>query len=134
MKEIMIITTIVAIGIIATSTALPVEGIETGNIEIYSLDTDKETYFSKENMIITLGITSKKEAEIGIEIKGIANKLNLIETKYLEIGNNSIEFSYTTPSCYGCAGISPGSYNITAYILCENKTYTSPVKWIEMVK
>ena len=130
----MIITTIVAIGIIAISTVNSLaETIET-DIVVYSLDTDKETYFSKENMIITLGITSKKEAEIGIEIKGIANKLNLIETKYLEIGNNSIEFSYTTPSCYGCAGISPGSYNITAYILCENKTYTSPVKWIEMVK
>ncbi|MHC1566720.1 MAG: hypothetical protein ACXQT5_01970 [Candidatus Syntropharchaeia archaeon] len=37
-------------------------------------------------------------------------------------GLNNVSFTYVTPSCSKCSGITPGMYNITAYVVYKNET------------
>ncbi len=96
-------------------------------LEIKSLITDKELYHSNEKMNITLDLYASEDAEVDIKIFGIKDRrnnhrLNKVEKRNLTSGINTISYSYTTPSCYGCAGINPGTKQITALVSCENVT------------
>ena len=130
MKELLAIA-----GIIITATALLLTGVAEGiPISHASISTDKGTYLSREQMLISLNISSRVAANVTIDIKGIGNRLEISQERHLQAGNNNLTFTYTTPECYGCAGISPGMYNITAYITYDNNTIESPVYWIKLDK
>ena len=96
------------------------EAIETSAINSITLDTDKDIYHSNEIIHLTSKINSQTElnsAEIrfyGIDAGGY--RLDHTITQNLNKGDNIITFDYQAPRCYGCAGIKPGTYEITAII------------------
>ena len=88
-------------------------------LDILSFSTDKKTYHSKERMNVTIVIKSSDILEnVSVKVYGIKDRhgnyrLNAEKSINLSKGINTIPFTYTTPSCYGCAGINPGSYRLT---------------------
>ena len=91
-------------------------------LRIISFATDKQDYHSNEKMNIILEIYASNDVEnVDVKVFGIKDRkgnyrLNNDEKRNLTSGTNSITFSYTTPSCYGCAGINPGLHEITSLV------------------
>ena len=103
---------------------------------ITGLKTDKELYHSGEIIHMTYSIYSKVNLEnVKVRFYGInATKYRLDQIKLVNItiGNNTINFDYVAPKCYGCAGIKPGMYNISAEVSYSNRTLTTVSKEIEI--
>ena len=111
------------------------ESIHTSSLELElnSLTTDKQVYYSNEMMNITLDVYASEDAEATVKVFGIKDRrnnhrLNKQEVRNLTSGSNIISYSYRTPSCYGCAGISSGIKQITALVSCDNTTTNSTIE------
>lgn len=108
------------------------------SLEIEDFYTDKKVYYSNEIMTLTLKINSSQSLEdVGIRIYGILDKwdnyrLNIEQKTNLTSDKNMLDFSYITPSCYGCAGINPGIYEVVSLItyneISVNKTTSIEIK------
>ena len=94
-----------------------------------SAHLDNYTYGSGDDT--TLKITINLTQDINdalIEISGIKNKYGsntiwkLLEQD-LQIGENQIEYDFEAPSCYGCAGVAPGVYEMHASLSYANGTH-----------
>lgn len=107
------------------------------NIKSVSLLTDKDVYYSNELMNITVIIDSENIIEnVDVRVYGInarRNRLDKTEKVGIKEGLNTVNFLYKTPSCYGCAGISPGIYKINAEVKYDNKTINK-IKEVEIRK
>jgi len=107
-------------------------------LEIEDFYTDKKVYYSNELMTLTLKINSSSRIEnVRIKTYGILDKwgsyrLNIEQKTNLTSGTNILDFSYRTPSCYGCAGINPGIYELISLITYDeisvNKTTSIEIK------
>jgi hypothetical protein len=103
-----------------------------------NISTDKSFYYSNELINFTIEINSSREMkDLFFTTYGILDRWNryrLNETRILNLSNgiNKIEFSYTTPSCYGCAGIVPGNYTIIALLIKGNETIANTTCNIEI--
>ena len=130
--------------ITTATTTLPASSITTtlrspqlsrSDFEI-SLSIDKKIYHSNEHMNITVVIGSKlQQGDVEVKVYGIkANyyRLNEVELTNLDMGANTIIFSYTTPRCTGCSGISPGEYSINADLVYDDKVIANTTKNIEI--
>jgi hypothetical protein len=130
MKPILIATALILLGSVAFLNSY------SDLINITDFSTDKEIYQSKEKMNLTLDVYCSKNLEnvdvkiFGIKDRGNNYKLNIKKVVNLTSGLNSLSFSYNTPSCYGCAGINPGFYNLTASVSYNeiNKTETKTIE------
>ncbi|MBN2518116.1 MAG: hypothetical protein JXB14_04680 [Candidatus Altiarchaeota archaeon] len=86
------------------------------------ISTDKYEYKSLEEMEISVVVDSPVVVgEVVIELRGILNdwgvsKLKLDKKTPLSEGHNVVKFDYTVPKCYGCAGLDPGTYSISAEV------------------
>jgi hypothetical protein len=87
-----------------------------------SARTDKYSYYSREIMTLSVDVSSAHNIEgTRIRVAGIKNtydsdKLKFAELSDISIGENNFEWVYTVPSCYGCSGLKPGEYGITAWV------------------
>ncbi|MBU2543929.1 rhodanese-like domain-containing protein, partial [Patescibacteria group bacterium] len=107
-------------------------------LEIEDFYSDKKVYYSNEIMTLTLKINSSSMLEnVWIRTYGILDKwdsyrLNIEQKTNLTPGTNVLDFSYNTPSCYGCVGINPGIYKLTSLItygeISVNKTTDIEIK------
>ena len=103
-------------------------------LKIISFTTDKELYHSNEPMNITLEISSSNKIDnVTVKVFGIKDRrnnhrINSLEIVNLNSGINTFTYSYTTPSCYGCAGISTGEHDITAIVSCQEINLNSTIK------
>ncbi|RLI91540.1 MAG: hypothetical protein DRO89_03775 [Candidatus Altiarchaeales archaeon] len=101
-----------------------------------SLSTDKETYRSNELMNITVTInSSSKLSDVNVRVYGINARhyrLDKTEKMDLNVGTNTVTFSYKTPRCYGCAGITPGIYQINADLSYNNNVIASTTVDVEI--
>src|SRR5665648_170190 len=94
-----------------------------------TLTTDKDTYRSSEEMVITVGITASRDVDTAVvNISGIKNTFerNLLEeSKIVSLisGDNLVEFKFETPSCSNCSGVPPGNHNITAVVAVDKNLY-----------
>jgi len=110
---------------------IPFSSIE---LKIESLSTDKGLYHSNEPMNITLEISSSSGIDnVTVKLFGIKDRrgnyrIDRLETVNLTSDINIFTYSYTTPSCYGCAGINPGIHDITAIVSYQNISQNSTVK------
>lgn len=109
---------------------IPASSLE---LNVKSLSTDKQVYHSNEPMNITLDVYASGDAEVNVKVFGIKDRrnnyrLNRIEKRNLTSGMNTIYYSYTTPSCYGCAGINPGTHQITSLVSCEKITTNKTIE------
>jgi len=104
-------------------------GCETAQLSSVSeidLTTDKEIYHSGEIIHITTLINSPVElTNTTIRFYGIyAERYRLDQTKSVDLnkGENNITLDYNAPKCYGCSGISPGTYKINTDVAYNGET------------
>jgi len=83
-----------------------------------NLSSNKEVYHSSEEMELRTTIETSSRAEnLTIKVYGIKDrrgKFRVNGEKVVDINppGTSETFAFRMPSCYGCAGVSPGEYEI----------------------
>jgi len=114
------------------------EGLATQIVSIDSISvaTDKPLYHSGEMIHITADINSPLELD-GADIRfyGIYAKRNrLDQNKIVDLvqGMNQVVLDYEAPSCYGCSGIKPGSYQISVDVVYESEVLATGSIFIEI--
>ncbi|MCD6590799.1 MAG: hypothetical protein J7K72_02400 [Candidatus Aenigmarchaeota archaeon] len=107
---------------------------------IFNLSSNKEIYHSSDEMQLTLTIKASMNIEnLTIKIRGVKDRfghyriktekvINLTEPESTEI------FKFRVPSCYGCAGVSPGEYKIVTKILKNGELIGNLSKTIKLEK
>jgi len=110
--------------------------IQSPSLEILSLKTDKDLYHSGEIINITADVSSPVNLDnVKVRFYGIYSRtyrLDKTETISPNQGENTITTAYTAPRCYGCSGISPGTYQISVDVVYNNQTLASSSKDIEI--
>jgi hypothetical protein len=101
------------------------------------LSTDKDLYHSGEPIKLSLEVFSSAEIpNAKVKFYGVNAKSRLrlsYETiKNIARGDNLITYDFIAPSCYGCAGVSPGTYQVTAEILQNNSSLANTTINIEL--
>ncbi|UCD07302.1 MAG: hypothetical protein JSW41_05785 [Candidatus Aenigmatarchaeota archaeon] len=105
-----------------------------------SILTDTETYHSGEFMEARVSTACDKDLDsVIVKIYGIKDrfgKYNINEEKIVQINSpgNETVFLVRMPRCYGCAGISPGEYEVTAELIYNNIVVGNTSKTITLVK
>lgn len=112
MKRILLVLLILALG----CERAQLESLENS---AYSMgaSADKELYHSGETITLNAFVESPFDINATLRFYGIyvnRYRLDLTKTVSLNKGENNISFQYKAPNCYGCAGISPGTYEIKA--------------------
>ncbi len=101
-----------------------------------SLTTDRDLYHSGENMHISASIDANTAIDnVSLRFYGIFSKIYRLERSEiadLSKGSNEIRIQYEAPSCYGCAGIRPGTYNINLDIAYMGKSIGNATRSIEI--
>jgi len=102
------------------------------------LNTDKETYYSGETMAFEINL-SKGIENATLSIRGIKDSRGgyRIQKDYsILLGSvqNQVNFTFVMPSCYGCAGISPGEYEIFAELISGNVQLANATKVVRLEK
>jgi hypothetical protein len=82
-----------------------------------SIAINKEVYHSSDEMNINASILLPKEDYVMLKIYGIPDRggnYRISEERNISIGPDGVNetFTFRMPSCYGCAGVSPGEYEI----------------------
>ena len=112
------------------------EPITIASIDSVSLSLDKDLYHSGE--IIHMGATINSEValeNVSIRFYGIEAsryRLDITEITDLKLGENTVVFDYKAPSCYGCAGIRPGTYQISADVIYDEEVLSTSTVDIEI--
>lgn len=100
---------------------------------------DSQVYLSKQAWNATVLVESPENMS-GTEVwlKGILSEgsQKLLKSEDLDIkkGANIIVFKGNMPSCYGCARIKEGPYNVTASITLEGEVLAEATNTIELSK
>ena len=98
-----------------------------------TLTTDNDTYRSSEEMIITVDITASRDVDVThVNISGIKNSFerNMLEdskTMSLTEGDNTVQFTFETPSCGDCSGVAAGNHTINAIVEVDGIKYNATV-------
>lgn len=104
---------------------------------IESFTVPDRVYQSREKMNITVYVNGPQNLEnASLRVYGIHSRyyrLDKTQIINLTAGPQKVVIDYTTPSCFGCARISPGKYNVTAELyvsreLIDNKTLVIEIK------
>lgn len=105
-----------------------------------NLSADKEIYHSSEEMELeTIIETSTKLENLTIKIYGIKDRggnYRVSGEKIVNInppGTNEI-FEFNMPSCYGCAGVSTGDYEIKMEIIQNGEVIGNFSKKVKLEK
>lgn len=105
------------------------EPIIAPSVDKINLKIDKDLYHSGENIHIDARIDSEMALNnVSVRFYGIyASRYRLDQTKKadLNVGENLVSLDYKAPACYGCAGIKPGTYKISADVIYGNETLVS---------
>ena len=92
-----------------------------------NLSTDKKVYHSSEEMELTAVVETPGRLEnVTIRVYGIKDRRGnfRIDAKRevnIEPPGTKETFTFRMPSCYGCAGVSPGDYSVHLEILREGE-------------
>ena len=88
-----------------------------------NLSSDKKVYHSSEKMELkTMIETDSKIENLTVRVYGIKDIRGNYRVKGEKVVSaeppfTSENFEFTMPSCYGCAGVSPGEYEIVMEVL-----------------
>jgi hypothetical protein len=105
-----------------------------------SILTDTETYHSGEYMEARVFTACNNDLDsVIVRIYGIKDnfgKYRINEEKIVRINSpgNETVFLVRMPSCYGCAGISPGEYNLTTELIYSDEVIGNTSKTITLAK
>lgn len=105
-----------------------------------SILTDTEIYHSGEYM--EARVSTACNSDLGsaiVRFYGIEDgfgKYRINEERIVEINSpgNETVFLVTVPRCYGCAGISPGEYNLTTELIYSGEVIGNTSKTITLAK
>ena len=109
---------------------------ETGGKLEMSVYTDKDLYRSGEAMNLSVSLPENLE-NATIKIRGIMDSGGRyrIEQDYsMSSDERSLNFTFMMPSCYGCAGISPGDYEILAEVFSGEVKVANCTKTVSLDK
>jgi hypothetical protein len=88
-----------------------------------NLSSDKEVYRSSDKMELQANIeTDFKIENLTVKVYGVKDRsgnyrVNGERVITAEAQRTTETFAFTMPSCYGCAGVSPGDYEIVMEII-----------------
>lgn len=105
-----------------------------------SILTDTETYHSGEYMEARVFTACNNDLDsVIVRIYGIKDKFGkyrINEEKVVRINSpgNETVFLVTVPRCYGCAGIEPGEYDVTAELIYGGEVVGNTSKTITLAK
>ncbi len=105
-----------------------------------NLSTDKEVYHSSEEMSLTVAVGSENVLEnvtirvYGVKDRGGRYRIHAERTVDLEPPETIETFTFQMPSCYGCAGVSSGDYDIVMEVLKDRKLIGNVSKIIKLEK
>lgn len=105
-----------------------------------SITTDTEVYHSGEYMEARVSTASNRDIESAIiKLYGIQNragsyKINEEQIVEIKAPGEETVFLAAMPRCYGCAGVEPGQYELTAELIYNNEIIASTTKTLELVK
>lgn len=92
-----------------------------------NLSSDREIYHSSEEMQLEATIKAETNAEnLTVKVYGIKDSAGRFRVKGERVVNvdppgTTETFVFRMPSCYGCAGVSPGDYDITFEVLKDGE-------------
>ncbi|MCK4336160.1 MAG: hypothetical protein KAW40_05565 [Candidatus Aenigmarchaeota archaeon] len=113
--------------------------IETPEL-ILNLSSDKEVYHSSEEMELKTTIQTETRVEnLTIRVYGIKDRSGNYRVSGEKVVNveppgTSETFDFRMPSCYGCAGISPGEYEIIFETLKDGEIIGNFSKIVKLEK
>jgi hypothetical protein len=112
--------------------------IEISEPEI-SIAMDKEIYYSSEEMNINASILLPEEGYVVLKIYGIPDSrgnYRINEERNISAGPERTDeaFVFSMPSCYGCAGVSPGNYEIVMELVSNGKIIGNCSKTVKLEK
>jgi hypothetical protein len=96
-----------------------------------SIELNGDVFYSEDLMIINVTVDSVQDydEELRLRVDGIHagpfQKLSEYEDFFLDAGTMNIIFEYDVPRCYGCSGIDPGTYNMTAILSLKKEVLAS---------
>jgi hypothetical protein len=114
-------------------------GLSEGTEVTMSILTDTEVYHSGEIMEARVSAACSKDMDSAIlRLYGIMDKtgkyrVNEERIVQMESPGTETVFLLRMPSCYGCAGISPGDYEIVSELLYNGETVGNCSKTITLV-
>lgn len=87
-----------------------------------SLGSDREVYHSSETMELNALVSFLDEGNYTVRVYGIKDhggdfRVSSERTVESESGVINESFSFSMPGCYGCAGVTPGDYEMVMEIL-----------------
>lgn len=97
---------------------------------------ENETYHSGEMMHVNVTVFAESElSDVELTVSGLTNKLGrdkIREVRYVNLspGENEIPFTFTTPSCTGCAKLDPGIHSVTATLVMNSRTMNATTTMI----
>lgn len=105
-----------------------------------TLSADRELYHSSEEMNVNATIKTSTEAEnLTIRIYGVKDgrgNFRVMEERNITVEPHGVNevFSFRMPSCYGCAGVSPGEYEIMMEVLRNGTIIGNCSKTVKLEK
>jgi hypothetical protein len=105
-----------------------------------NLSSDKTVYHSSEEMEIKTTIATNSKAEnLTIKVYGIKDsrgnyRVNGEKTVGVDPPGTSETFVFQMPSCYGCAGVSSGDYEIVTEVIRNGEVLENSSKTVTLEK
>jgi hypothetical protein len=105
-----------------------------------SVSTDKDVYHSGEFMAMNLNITGAQKYEnLTLIVAGVKDsrgnfRINYENNMSFNESFSSFNITFQMPSCYGCAGVSPGEYVVNLQMIHEGNVIGSYNKTIRLEK
>jgi hypothetical protein len=103
------------------------------NASVGSITTDRGIYHSGEGMSLNVSVEGATE-NLSVRVYGIRDGRGnyRINDEKTVTTNGSVEFLFSMPPCYGCAGVSPGNYTIICEILSNGTVVANSTKTVEL--
>ena len=113
--------------------------IETPEL-ILNLSSDKEVYHSSEGMELKTTVETETRVEnLTIRVYGVkdsSGNYRVSGEKVVTVNppGTSETFDFRMPSCYGCAGVSPGDYEIMFEVVKDGEVIGNYSKTVKLEK
>lgn len=104
-----------------------------------NLSSDKDVYYSSEEMKLNASIKFEEEINVTLRLYGVPDSrgnYRISEERNISAGPERTDeaFLFLMPSCYGCAGVSPGDYEIVMELIRDGEIIGNCSKTVKLEK
>ena len=122
--------------LLAACTAQSRDTINSDSIDSVSVSTDKPLYHSGEIIKLSVKLDSPSDMNnVTLKYYGIlSGSYRLSKSQIVDVkkGENNYSLDYVAPNCFGCAGISPGTYDVSVDVIYADRTVGTGTLGIEI--